>query len=270
MIEAFLIKPFLAIILIAAICAILGVFSLWKKLAYFGDGLSHAMLLGFILGAMLDVNHILITILFAIFFAALIGLIGKTRHFSKDTLIAIISYFCISVAIILNGIFVKNINLNSYIFGDVLIINDQELLALTIIAATAIIYAIFAFKKILLININQDLATIAGIKTNFWNLSFLILLAIAIAISVKIVGILLMTALLILPAAIARIFSTSPKQMMFLSLIFSCLAAVFSFNLANKYDVTISSVTIATLSSSFILGLFIKKLLNTCLRKNPL
>ena len=258
MIEAFLIKPFLALILITISCSLLGIFVLWKKLAYFGDGLSHSILLGFVLGAVFDSNQILALIIFALCFASLVELISLNRSFSKDTIIAISSYFCIALAIILNDFLQKNLNLGSYIFGDILTAGTQDLQALSAIALVTIFYTIFAFRKILLININVDLARIEGIKITFWNLSFMILLALTIALSVRIVGVFLMTALLILPAAIARIFSVSAKQMIVLSLALGIFVTASSFKIANKLDLTISAVIIADFCIIFILSLLLK------------
>lgn len=260
MIETFLIKPFLALILIAICCSLLGIFALWKKLAYFGDGLSHSILLGFVLGAIFDSSQISALIIFAFFFACLVEIISRNKLFGKDSLIAISSYFCIALAIILNDIFHKDLNLGSYVFGDILTVGNTDIQALAIVSTIAIIYTIFAFRKILLININADLARIDGIKITFWNLSFTILLAITIALSVRIVGVFLMTALLVLPAAIARIFSISPKQMLVLSLIFGLGVTSFSFKLASSFDLTISAVIIAVFCVIFFCSLTFKNL----------
>jgi zinc transport system permease protein len=261
-ISLFLLKPFLALLFITISCSLLGVFVLWKKLAYFGDGLSHSILLGFVLGALLDCSQIASLAFFSLFFAFLVSLASRNSHFSKDTVIAISSYFCIALAIILNDIFAQNLNFNSYVFGDILTVGNQEIYALAIISILTIIYTFFAFRKILLININSDLARIEGIRTQFWNLSFLILLSLTISFSVKIVGVFLMTALLVLPAAIARIWSFSAKQMMFLSAFISLISAVISFKVADSYNLTISSSIIATFCIIFLSSLFIKKLSN--------
>ena len=261
MLEAFLIQPLLAVILIAISCSTLGVFVLWKKLSYFGDALSHAVLLGLAFSVLFEMNQIFALIIFAIIFAALVSALSQNRFFSKDIIIMISSYFCVAIAIILNDVWIKDFNFASYIFGDVLAVSNQEVQALAVISVATIFYVIFAFKKILLININQDLARIENIKTEIWNFSFLLLLALVIALSVKIVGVFLMTALLILPAAIARIFSTSAKQMMLLSLAFGIVVSSASFKLATSYDLTVSPVIIAIFSIIFICSISVRNFL---------
>jgi zinc transport system permease protein len=207
-------------------------------------------------------NQILALIIFAIIFAALVTTLAQNRFFSKDIIIMISSYFCVAIAIILNDVWIKDFNFASYIFGDVLAVSDQEIQALAVISVATISYVIFAFKKILLININQDLARIENVKTEIWNFSFLLLLALVIALSVKIVGVFLMTALLILPAAIARIFSTSAKQMMLLSLAFGIIVSSTSFKLATSYDLTVSPVIIAIFSIIFICSISVRNFLS--------
>ena len=260
MLEIFLINPFIAVILTTISCSLLGVFVLWKKLSYFGDALSHAILLGLACGVFFEINQIYALIIFAFLFSFLVSSISQNRYFSKDTIVMILSYFSIALAIILNDISLQNLNFSSYIFGDVLTVGSQEIQALAVITILVIFYIIFSFKKILLINTNQDLAKIEGIKTEFWNLSFLILLAVVIALSVRIVGVFLMTALLILPAAIARIFSLSAKQMMILSLGVGVLISAASFKVAIAYNTTVGSTIIAIFSVVFIVSLLLKKI----------
>ena len=260
MIETFLVNPFFAIILIAISSSLLGVFVLWKKLSYFGDALSHSILLGLVLGAIGELNQISAIIFFACVFAFLVRLISQNRYFSKDVIVMILSYFCVATSVILNDLWLKNFSFTSYIFGDVLTVGNIDICALAAITLVTIFYVIFAFKKLLLINTNQDLAQIEGIKIELWNLSFLILLSVAIALSARIVGVFLMTALLILPAAIARIFSSTAKQMMLLSPIVATVIAALSFKAATIYDLTISSAIVVIFSLIFIGSLGAKKM----------
>lgn len=260
MLEIFLLKPFFAVILTTISCALLGVFVLWKRLSYFGDALSHAILLGLVLGAFFEINQISVLIIFAFSFSFLVNLIARNRYFAKSTIVMILSYFCIALAIIFNDIWLKNFNFSSYIFGDVLAVGDQEIQALAAVSAIVIFYVIFSFKKILLINVNQDLAKIEGVKSEVWNLFFLILLALVVALSVRIVGVFLITALLILPAAIARIFSISAQQMILFSFGIGTMVSALSFKVASHYDLTVGPTIIATFCIIFICSLLLKKL----------
>jgi zinc transport system permease protein len=232
---------------------------LWKKMSYFGDAFSHSITLGLVLGLFFEVNQIWAILAFAIIFAALITIILRNNYFSTDTIVMIVSYFSVAIAIILNSLWLKDFNISSYIFGDILAVENFDVIALFISSIAVMIYAFFAFRKILLININEDFAKIEKVKTELWNLSFLILLAVVIAFSIKVVGILLMTALLIMPAAIARIFSTSPKQMILLAFLISICGAISSFKIAGNYDLTISATIVVVFGLLFFTSLALKK-----------
>lgn len=259
MIESFLLQPFFAVILVAISCSLLGVFVLWKKLFYFGDAMSHAILLGLVLGAFFNIDQAISLTIFAIFFAFVSQLLSRTQYFSRGLIVMILSYFCIACAIIFNDLTLKDFNFNSYIFGDILSVGSLEVQYLAAIALVVIFYVIFSFKKILLINLNHDLAKISGINIEFWNISFSILLALVIAFSLQIIGIFLMTALLILPAALARLFSSSAPQMLAISLILSLTISIFAFGLAANYDLKVGSTIIACFSAIFITVLGLKK-----------
>ncbi len=250
----FFIKPFLALILTAATSSLLGVFVLWKKLSYFGDAISHSILLGAAIGAFLSFNPDLSLIFFAMIFALLVGMMAQNRYFSKDTIITISSYFCVALAIVVNDLSGQDFDFSNYIFGNILSVGDIDIIALTAILLAIIFFAIFAFKKILLMNLANDLAKIEGIKIDVWNGIFLILLTLTIAMSVKIVGILLVTALLVLPAAIARLFANSALQMLLLSIICAIVVCAFAGVTAQYYNISAGAFSVLVLSVIFIFG----------------
>ncbi len=248
-----------ALILIGISTSLLGVFVLWKKLSYFGDAISHSILLGAALGAIFNIDQNFSLLFFAVLFAMLVGAAGKNSYFSKDTIIAISSYFCVALAIVLNDLMGNDLDFSNYIFGDISTLANLDIAILAAVAIITIFFTIFAFKKILLINIAPDLAKAEGIKVGLWNFCFLILLTLAIAVSVRIVGVLLMTALLILPAAIARLFSHNALSMLLLSLIFSIIICALSGAVATYYGISVSALTILFFGSILIPSLLLKK-----------
>lgn len=259
MLTIFLAKPFLALIFAAIASSLLGVFVLWKKLFYFGDAMSHSIIFGAALSMVFDANQTLTLIAFSITFAIIAHFLSQKRYANKSMIIAILSYFAIACAFLLEDFTQSHDDFHKIIFGDIIDIGNQEIIILAIIAALSIIYTIFSFRKILLINLNHDLAKIQQINIDAWNLSFLILLSLTVALAVQIVGIFLMTSLLILPAAIARSFSRSPKEMIILSLIIGILISSSSFFVANIYDLKIgATIAIAFCAIFFSCQIFTK------------
>lgn len=263
MLESFLIQPLIALILTTVSCSILGVFVVWQRISYLGDALSHAILLGLAMGAIIEVSPILSIIIFAVVFALMVFLNNHDHNLEKDASVMILSYFSIALAILFNDLWIHNLNFSSYIFGDILSVGFFEILALASITISVIFYAIFGIKKIMLINLNSDLAKIAEVRNKYWELSFLILLAVTIAVTLHIMGIFLTTALLVLPAAIARSFSKSAKQMVLVSISFGIVCAFLSFFVANSFNLTVGPTLISLLCAIF----FLKKSHSQILRK---
>ncbi len=258
--EIFFTQSFLAILFASLICCLLGVFTLWKRLFYFGDAMSHSLLFAISLGVVFNSNQTLTLVIFAIIFAILAHFLGKSNRDKKSMIIAILSYFSIACAFLIDDFAPSHDDFHNFIFGDIVNISSNETFVLGTILLISFLYTIFAFRKILLINLNSDLAKIQKIKTDFWNLSFLILLAVSVALSVKIIGIFLITSLLILPAAISRFFAKSPKEMIFLSILISLVTSVFSFLIASNYNLKIGALTSVSLCLIFFLVNFSKKI----------
>jgi len=221
-------------------CSLLGVFVAWQKISYFSDSLSHAVLLGIVLSLIFDVNQVLALVIFAVAFAALIFMIAQNR----DSTIMISSYFCIALALILNNLFLQNIDLESYILGDIKNAGALDVLVLLGVSLVSIGYVMLGYKKILLLNLSEDLARISGVNARLWHLSFLILLAVVVALTVRVAGIFLTTALLVFPPAIARIFSKSAPQMIWFSSLIGMAGSFFSFVLANSLNLSVAPLLI--------------------------
>lgn len=258
----FFLKPILSVFLIAIISGLLGVFVMWKKMAYFGDAVSHSMLLAVVLSAFLQMNQNIIFLIFAGFFALICATILHSKIFTRDSLVMMLSYFSIALAFILSDIFLPNFNFTNYIFGDIMTVSTNEVIALAIVAVIVVIYSFSFYKKILLINIDGDLAKIEKIKIKLINISFLTLLITTIALTLQMVGVFLITALLILPPTIARIFAKSPLSMLFLSLIIAIIFSLLSFKISEVYNLTISATIVLTLIAVFAISLTFKSLRN--------
>lgn len=257
-----LILPILAIIGISISITLLGIFVLWNKMAYFGDALSHSSILGLALSGLFNYNLFLGLIIFAIFFAIIVNFIDEKNLYSKDTIIAVVSYSAVAVGLILIAIYPQNFDFENYLFGDLILISLTETIIIYLLTIIISFFTLFYFKKLLLTTINQDLATIEGIKINSLKLKFSLILGLFIAISVKIIGIFLITALLILPAVIARNFSKSPLKMIPITLIITLISGLNGLFISTYFNLPISPSIIVLLSFFFFSILLLKHPLN--------
>jgi zinc transport system permease protein len=223
MFELFFIKAIIAAIGVAIATAPIGVFVLWKRMAYFGDAISHSAIFGLGIATIIAVEPIYGIIFCAIIFCFLIFFLSKQNLYSSDSIIGITSCSLLALGMILIAVFPSRINLESYLFGDLIILQNRDILLIYGVAILSSGAIFMWFKKLLLATINKDLAKISGVGVEKLELKFLLLTALVVACLVKIVGIFLITSMMILPAAIARNFSKTPTQMLFLSLLTSLI-----------------------------------------------
>lgn len=223
----------LAIILISLIFAPLGCISLWKKYIYFGDGLSHASLLAGSISLALQLPMIYSGIIVAFFFAFAVFILKNTAE--SNAVISLVASFTLSLALIISYLNPQTININSLLFGDILAVSFEDLTILTIILALVICFIWHFYNQIILIVINREIAQIKGIKVKTIELIFLLLLSLSVFSTIKIVGALLVTSILIIPAMTARFLAKTPKQMIIYSviaaLLFNCLGLITSYYL---------------------------------------
>jgi len=262
MLFSLFLKPLLALILLAIITSLLSPIVMWKKLSYFGDAMSHSMILGLVMSINMPYGTTVITIFFALLFILLFNFLIYKNFFNQGSIIMMITYFCLSLAIIINDISAKKYNFNAFIFGDILTINQQDLAILLILSCVVVVYLLYFFDKILLIIINQDLAYLQKIPVNFLNIANTMLLGIVIAIAVKIVGVFLVTALLIAPACLARIFAKSPKQMLFFSLIFAISLSICGICIAFSCNLSLAATIIFCMVLIFFVSIALKTIMS--------
>ena len=215
----------LAILLLTPLLALLGTMAVNRRMAFFSDALGHSALAGVGLGMLLGLQNELISmIVFGILWALAISHINRTGGESADTIISVFSSTGIAVGLLIlsgNGTFAKY----SYLLaGDVLAVKPQNLLGLLIALPLGVGAWVALYNKLLLTAVNPALAQSRGINTKWVEYAFVALVAVAVMLSIRWVGVLLINALLILPAAAARNISRTARQ----HAAFSVLIGLFS------------------------------------------
>lgn len=220
-----LLPAWIAGTLLTLITAPLGAFVVWRKMAYFGDTLSHSALLGVAFGIFLNIDPYIAVILMTVLIALALIWLEKHANQSLDTLLGIISHTALSLGVItialLNNV---RVDLMSYLFGDLLAISylDMGLIAIGVIFVGSIL--LFFWRDFLMVTINPELAQIEGLKVEKIRLILMLLTALTIALSMKFVGALIITSLLIIPSATARRFAQTPETMVLYAILFSLLS----------------------------------------------
>ena len=199
---------------IAAIAGPLGCFVVWQRMAYFGDTLAHAALLGVALSLFTNLPLPLAVAAVALLLALLLAQLGRQQHLQADSLLGVIAHGSLALALVLLSVLpLPPIDMESYLFGDLLAVQRDDI-AVIITLCSVIAALLWRFwQRLLAMTLDGELAAAEGVPVTWLRTLLLILIALLVACAIRIVGALLITALLIIPAACARQWARSPEQM---------------------------------------------------------
>jgi len=199
---------------VAVVAGPLGCFVVWRRMAFVGAAISHAALLGVALGLLLGANLTLGILAAGGAAAAGIAALEERRGFSGDALLGIVAHATLAVGLVvlafLEGV---RVDLMGYLFGDILAVTRGDLLWIYGGGAAALAVLAAIWRPLLAVTIQKEVAEAEGVREGAVRLAFLLLIALVVAIAMKVVGVLLVHALLIIPAAAARPFARTPEGM---------------------------------------------------------
>jgi len=251
----FLLRALLAGIGIALIAGPLGCFIIWRRMAYFGDTLAHAALLGIALGIILDINVDIAILLITFLMALAFVLLQQQRQLASDTLLGIMAHGSLASGLVVIA-FIKGARLNllGALFGDILAITWQDVITIYATSIILLLLISFYWRKLIAVTVHEDLARIEGISVRNMRLLLMLAIALIIALAMKMVGILLITALLIIPAATARCFAKSPAQMAILASIIAMIAVILGLQSSLVFDTPTGPSIVVTAVLLFIVS----------------
>ncbi len=241
---------------IAFIAGPLGAFAVWRKLSYFGDTLAHSALIGIALGLFLEINITVSITLACSLIAIILVALEHNNNLSADTLLGVLSHGSLALGLVCVSLYSDTrINLYGYLFGDFLTVELKEV-AMIYVAIVAIAVPLFVFwKSMLMISVDEDLAQVEGINVIRIKLLLMLMIACIIALAMKIVGIMLITALLIIPAATARRFARSPESMAVLASVIGILSVIFGLYSSYFWDIPAGPAVVLSALTIFVIGL---------------
>ncbi len=256
MFETFLIHALLGGVGLAAVAGPLGCFVVWRRMAYFGDSLAHSALLGVALGFLLSIDLTFVIAGTCVLFALAIVALQEQRRIATDTLLGIVSHTALSIGLValsLMGSF--RVDLLGYLFGDILAVTPQDLLVIYGGGAAALLVLATIWRDLLAVTVHEELARAEGVAVFRVRLVFTLLLAVVVAISMKVMGILLITSMLIIPAAAARRFARTPEGMALLAALTGMLAVALGLTASLRWDTPSGPSVVVAAFSIFLLSL---------------
>ncbi len=227
MFDDFFIRALIAGIGIALVTGPLGCFIIWRRLSFFGDTLSHSALLGVTIAFFFELNIAFSVFLISSAIALILLKLQKTTKLPGDALLGLLAHSSLAVGLVVIGFLTTiRFDIMGLLFGDILAVNEIDLLIIWIGGALILLILKYIWKPLFASTVNHELAEAEGMNPDKVNAIFTVLLAAIIAISIKIVGLLLITGMLIMPAAMARNISKNPTQMVKLSIIGGLLSVI--------------------------------------------
>ena len=216
---------------IALVSGPLGCFIVWRRMAYFGETMAHAALLGVALSLLFEVIPIGGVFLVSIVIALILYGLERLDRLSTDTLLGILSHASLAIGLLTLGFMTwLRIDILSLLFGDILSVNKLDL-AIIWGGGALVLALLFAhWRSLLASTVSPDIAAAEGLPIRRANLVFVLLIALVIAVAMKLIGVLLITSLLIIPAATARQFAKSPESMAALASLMACLSIAAGLN----------------------------------------
>ena len=255
MFDDFFIRALIAGIGVSIVAGPLGCMVVWRRLSYFGDTLSHSALLGVTIAYSFSINISLSVFIVSGVIALLLLSLQKRTQLPGDALLGLLSHSTLAVGLVIIGLLSSiRFDLMGLLFGDILAVTIEDIFIIWFGGLIILGILFLIWKSLFAATVSYDLAAAEGMKPDVSNFIFTILLAGVIAISIKMIGVLLITGLLLIPAAMARNISNNPLQMIIFSVlggILSVIIGLFSsleFNTASGPSIIVAALILFVLS----------------------
>lgn len=252
----FLLNAWLVGAAVALVAGPLGSFAVWRRMAYFGDTLAHSALLGVVFGLLLNVNINVAVTLGCLILATALVLLQQTRVLATDTLLGILSHSTLALGLVCISLFGNTrVDLMAYLFGDLLTATAADVITIALVAALVLALVARFWRPLIAITVHEELARVEGVRVEAMRMLLMLAMALVIAIAMKVVGVLLITALLIIPAAAARRLSHTPEQMAWVASILGTTAVSLGLAASYYWDTPAGPSVVLGASGLFVLTL---------------
>jgi zinc transport system permease protein len=261
--EAYMVRALLAAVLLAPTCAFLGVFVTARRMSFFSDTIAHGALAGVALGVWLGMTDLTAPmVLFSLLVAAALIWIQENTELLTDTIMALLLSGSVALGvIILSALRGNRAQIQTYLFGDILAVGPQDVLFGAALSLIVFVGLFWRLSDVTLLSAHEEMAYVCGVRVKLLNYLFILLLTIAVALSIRLLGIILVTALIVVPPSVARNVSRNLRQQIILSIAAGLLGGVCGIVASYQCDVPCGPAIVLTLIAFFVLTLAASKLL---------
>lgn len=251
--DLFMKRALLAVLLVAPVCAAMGVMVVNFRMAFFSDAISHSAFTGVALGVLFGIDPLYTLVAFGIVVGLAIISVRRLSSLSVDTVIGVFFSFAVALGIVIisarKGL---TRDLHSYLYGDVLTVGDGEIALMAVLAVAVALFLAFWFNPLFLTGINERLAKAQGVPVKALEYAYALLLALVVTVSIRVIGLLLVTAMLVVPAAAGRNLAQSVRSMFWASIGVGLASGVIGL-IASYYWDSATGATIILAASGFFL-----------------
>lgn len=242
-------------IVVSILTGVISVFVVLRRVAFVGSGISHAAFGGVAIGFLAGINPMITAMIYSILIAFGIERISSRGKVAEDTAIGVFFSSSMALGIVLIGLSKSyNVDLFGYLFGSILAISEKEMWLTIGIALVILTTLIIIMKELLSITFNEELAVVSGIPTRLIKSIFLVSMAVAIVMSIKVVGIILVSALLVIPGAVAQLLSRSFYPMILISCFIALFSTITGLYLSYQFDLSPGGMIVLIITASFFVA----------------
>ena len=256
MLDDFFIRALIAGLGVAIVTGPLGCFTIWRRLSFFGDTLAHSALLGVTLALSFEMNISFAVFLISAVVAIFLINLQRVTNLPGDALLGLLAHSTLALGLVtISFLSFIRFDIMGLLFGDILSVNNLDILIIWSGGAIILITLKIIWKPLFASTVNYDLAQAEGMNPDRVNIIFTLLMAAIIAISIKMVGLLLITGMLIMPAAMARNLSDNPIMMVFIATIGGLLSVLLGLFASLEFNSPSGPSIIVAALSLFLLSL---------------
>ncbi len=269
MLDDFFTRAVLAGIGVALIAGPFGCFIVWRRMSYFGDTLAHSALLGVVLGLVLELNLMLAVFLICALASLMLVALRNVRVLPTDAVLGMLSHSTLALGLVALGMMTwLRVDLNALLFGDILSVSKADLVLIYGLGAILVTLLIFLWTPLLASTVSADIARAEGLPDRLADVFFMLMVAAVVAVSMRLVGVLLVTALLIIPAITVRPFCRTPQAMAAAAALAGVLSVVLGLWGSLSTDSPSGPSIVVAAFILFLASLFTTSVLNRMNRGN--
>ena len=235
--DDFMLRALAAGIGVALVAGPLGCFVVWRRMSFFGAALAHSALFGVALGLLLNVDPVVGIAAVCIVVGVVLVVLQSQRQFAGDTILGILAHGMLALGLVATALVDTRIDLMAYLFGDILAVGNADLIWIFAGGGVALAALAAIWRPLLAITVHEELAAVEGVRVVATQLAFMVVIALVIAVAMRIVGVLLIVSMLIIPAAAARTFARTPEMMAAVAAALGCIAAIGGLGASLEWDV---------------------------------